>query len=99
MDDDLKKALASGTQALKNVTEIFNKLAGPLADELGQMLGDKARFYRLKNTIKIMERTKQMLEQAGISPEPIPPRLFLPAVQAASTEDNATLQELWAALL
>lgn len=40
-----------------------------------------------------------MLADAGINPEPIPPRLFLPALEAATIEDNEGLQERWAALL
>lgn len=99
MDEESKKALAAGAEALKNVTDIFNKLAGPLADELGQMFGDKARVYRVKNAIKTLQLTRQMLADAGLVAEPIPPRLFLPALEAASTEDNESLQKSWAALL
>jgi len=68
---------------LENVTDIFNKLAGPLAREVGLTLGDKAREYRLRNAIKIFRRVTTMLAEAGINPAAVPPRLFLPAIEAA----------------
>jgi hypothetical protein len=99
MDDNVIKALEHVTGAFQDAVDIFKKLAGPLAYEVGEMLGAKAREYRLRNAIKILLRTKKMLADAQINPQPIPPRLFLPAIQAASTEDNDILQERWAALL
>jgi hypothetical protein len=99
MEENLTKALEHVSGAIQDVTGIFKSLAGPLADEVGQMLGDKAREYRFRNAVKIFQRTEKMLNHAGLSANPIPPRLFLPAIQAASTENDETLQELWAALL
>lgn len=63
------------------------------------MLGNRAREYRLRNAVKIFMRTRQMLADAGLSPDSIAPRLFLPAIEAASIEDDESLQERWAALL
>lgn len=99
MDETIREALKSGTKALENVTDIFNKLAGPLAEVIGIALGDKAREYRLRNAINILRRTKRMVADAGIAPGEIPPRLLVPAIEVASLEDDETLQELWAALL
>jgi hypothetical protein len=92
MDKDL-------TKAVSDITGLFARLAGPLAGEVGQMLGDKAFEYRIRNATRIFQRVQVMLANAQIEPGPIASRLFLPALQAASTEDNETLQEKWAALL
>ncbi len=81
------------------ITDIFNKLAGPLASEVGVMLGDKARAYRMHNWLRCERRISEMLGEAELEPHEIPPRQFLPMVEAASLEDDATLQELWAALI
>jgi hypothetical protein len=40
-----------------------------------------------------------MLKEAGISPQAVPPRLFLPILEAASIEDDEDLHTRWAALL
>jgi hypothetical protein len=87
------------TKVLSDLSGLVKKLAGPLADEFGQMFGDRAREYRLKNALKIFHRVQKMLLDAGIDPQPIAPRLFLPVLEAASIEDNETLQSRWAALL
>jgi hypothetical protein len=39
------------------------------------------------------------LAEAGLPPNALPPRLFLPFIDAASAEDDDSLQEMWAALL
>jgi hypothetical protein len=96
MDEEIVKY---GSKALADITEIGKKLAGPLAEEIGLTLGDKAREYRLRNAVKIFGRVKNMLAEAGIKPVAIPPRLFLSAIEAASVEDDETLQAKWAALL
>jgi hypothetical protein len=87
------------TKAFSDLTGLIARLAGPAADELGQMGGDTAREYRVRNAIKIFHRIEKMLTEAGITPEPISPRLFLPAIEAATVEDNESLQDLWAALM
>jgi len=97
--DNAVEAAKSGSQALEHVTDIFNKLAGPLAAEVGMMLGDKARVYRMRNWLRCEQRISGMLGEAELEPHEIPPRQFLPMLEAASLEDDATLQELWAALI
>jgi Abortive infection alpha len=87
------------TKAVSDLTGIVTKLAGPLADEFGQILGDKVSEYRIRNWIKVAGRIQKMLTEAGIDPRSIAPKLFLPALQASSLEENETLQEKWAALL
>jgi hypothetical protein len=96
MDETVVAHLA---KALSDVTDIVHKIAGPVAEELGLVLGDKAREYRLRNLISTLPRVQKMLADAGIEPTPIPPRLSLPALEAASLEDSVILQERWAGLL
>jgi hypothetical protein len=95
--DNAIEAANAGSKALEHITDIFNKIAGPLASEIGMMLGDKARVYRMKNWIHCQKRIVEMLEDAD--PHGIPPRQFLPMLEASSLEDDAALQEMWAALI
>jgi hypothetical protein len=87
------------TKAVSDITGLISKLGGPLCEEFGLILADKAREYRARNAVKIFLRTQCMLKHAGISPKAIPPRLLLPAFEASSVEDNDVLQERWAALI
>jgi hypothetical protein len=93
------EAAKHGSKALENITDIINKLAGPLASELGMVMADKARAYRVQNWIRVQMRIAEMLREANAELHAIPPRQFLPMLEAAGLEDDSTLQELWAALI
>lgn len=99
MDKEIKDALAPAANALHDVTDLFKKLAGPLSEELGLMLGDKVKEYRVRNWIKVQKRVGAMLSASHVSPCAVPPRIFLPILESASIEDDPTLQEYWAALI
>jgi len=81
------------------VADLVHKLAGPMADEVGIMLGDKVRVYRVKNWIKTVQKTESMLREARLPVNAVPPRLLLPIVESCSIEDDETLQDMWAGLL
>lgn len=99
MDEDLKAISKSLAKSLENVTDIFNKIVGPVAIEFGQVLGDRMRVYRYSKAIALLEKTKRMLESAHIEPSQVPPSLFLPILENASVQDNDSLHDRWAALL
>jgi Abortive infection alpha/Protein of unknown function (DUF2806) len=94
---DAGEIIKSG--AGEKIADLVNKLAGPLAEEVGMMLGDKVRVYRVKNWIKTVEKTERLLRVAKLPANAVPPRLFLPIMEASSIEDNETLQDMWAGLL
>ena len=74
-------------------------ITGPLADEFGESLGVWARHDRYKLGIKMFQKTQRMLGEAGITPQAVSPRLFLPILENASIEDDEDLHSRWAALL
>jgi hypothetical protein len=96
MDDALSEA---ASQALQTGGEILRKIAGPLAEEMGESMGVVARHYRYKLALKMFKKTERMLIDAGISPHAVPPRLFLPIVENASMQDDEDIHTRWAALL
>jgi Abortive infection alpha len=83
----------------EKIADLVNKLAGPLAEEVGMMFGDKVRVYGVKNWIKTVKKTARLLRDASLPANAVPPRLFLPIMEASSVEDNETLQDMWAGLL
>jgi Abortive infection alpha len=95
--DGTEEILKSG--AVANLTDLLKKLAGPAFEELGAVLADNVRVYRVKNLLKTTEKTKRILQDAGLHPNPIPSRLLLPILDTCSVEDNDDLQERWAGLL
>ena len=85
--------------AIEKIADLVHKLAGPLAEQVGMTLGEKFSAYRVKNWIKTVEKTERLLRDANLPANAVPPRLFLPIIEASSIEDNETLQNMWAALL
>jgi Abortive infection alpha len=84
---------------LAHMSDLVNKLLGPACGEIGVIFGDTLKVHRIKNFIKTTEKTNRMLEDAGLNPNPVPSRVFLPIVEASSVEDDDDLQERWAGLL
>jgi hypothetical protein len=86
-------------KSLDIIMDFARRIGGPAADEVGIHLGDRFRAWRIVNAYNIFEKTKRKLEEAGLPPNTLPPRLFLPFMEAASAEDEPSLQDMWAALL
>jgi hypothetical protein len=86
-------------KALQPYGDLLHKLAGPLAEEIGESAGLVARHYRFSLAVKMFQKTQRILKEAGITPQAIPPRLFLPIIDHASIEDDEDLHSRWAALL
>jgi hypothetical protein len=85
--------------AFDKLADIIHKLAGPMADEIGLMMADKIKVYRVKNWVNVVKKTQKILSEAHLDAESVPPRLFLPILEASSIEADDTLQSLWAGLL
>lgn len=93
----IESIVATGATTL--AVDLLRRLAGPAADQVGLMLGDKAWEYRANNLIKITMRLQRKLRGAGLPANAVPPRLLLPIIENCSVEDNETLQDMWAGLL
>ncbi|MDF7810915.1 Abi-alpha family protein [Hymenobacter sp. YC55] len=77
----------------------INKMLGPAADEIGLMLGERVRLFRLQNQFKLFRAAQQMLTVAGIEPKQVNLKLLLPLMEGASVEEDEVLATKWAALL
>ena len=79
--------------------DLLHRLAGPMFDEFGAILADKARVYRAKNLVSTIRKTERILREAGLQVNAVPTRLLLPIMEASSVENNEAIQEMWAGLL
>ena len=86
-------------QAIEPVSDLIKRIAGPLADEIGESLAFIARPYRIALGLKMFRKTQRMVKEAGMAAQPVPPRLFLPMLEAASIENDEDLHTRWAGLL
>ena len=79
--------------------DLLHRLAGPMFDEFGAILADKARVYRAKNLVSTVRETERILREACLPANAVPTRLLLPIMEASSVENTETLQQMWAGLL
>ena len=79
---------------------IARYVGGPLEQGLG-IFEDKLRYMRWERMVRLKERADQFMESRGkdSSIKPIPLKLAIPLLQAASLEDDDDLQDMWAKLL
>jgi hypothetical protein len=75
-------------------------IAGPLEQGMG-IFEDKFKYMRWERQVRLMQRAEQLTKEIGLTQltRPIPLKLALPLLEAASLEDDDYLQDLWAKLL
>ena len=97
---DEDKIVKAGIEAtLEPFANLLEKIAGPAAEELGLALREHVRFLRMKRQVRLWQRTKEFLDQAGIEPKRVPLKLLAPIMESGSLEEDDPLQDRWAALL
>jgi len=79
---------------------ISRYVAGPIEQGMG-IFEDKLKYMRWERQVRLMQRAEQLLREAGLSgpTRPVPLKLAVPLLEAASLEDDDYLQDLWARLL
>src|SRR6266446_911734 len=103
-DDIIKAApaiakVAGPLSAAIPFTAIVKRMLGPAADELAEMWRDQVRLYRYERQVKCVEKAERMAQEAGFTPQAVPPKILFPLLEGASFEDNEDLHTMWAALL
>src|ERR1022692_735097 len=80
-------------------TGIVKRMLGPAADELAEMWRDQVRLYRYERQLKCVEKAEKMAQDAGFTPQAVPPKILFPLLEGASMEEDENLHDMWAALL
>lgn len=110
--NDEQKAVPSVTVALegpyskaveetvKTANSFLERILGPAATEIGQLLADPVRNWRAKRAAKLVLAWKKSLEERDVREvKLIPPSVLVPALESASLETDESLQQRWTALL
>ena len=89
--------IEAGTELARWVGSVLGTIP---EDIVGLTFGDYLKELRTRNLDRLRGKTEDILRQRGIEqPEPIDPKVAIPAFEAASMESNEELQDLWANLL
>lgn len=89
----------SVTKAFQGIEGFLKSVCLPALDEVGLMMKDQIRYWRLCNILKILEKAKGKLEFDSDNLQiRAHPRVALSIIENGSLSDNDEVQELWAGL-
>lgn len=86
-------------KAIDKAAEFLDKIVGPALSDIGGILSDEIRFFRLKNQIRIVQKAENYFKSKGIEPSSVPLKILAPLLEKGSLEEDETIQDKWAALL
>ncbi|MGO3928788.1 DUF4393 domain-containing protein [Rhodopseudomonas pseudopalustris] len=101
-EQEQQKTYQKGMDLLAQAGAFLGGVFKPAASELGQLLGDQMRFWRFKNAVNIMIKSEELIKARGLSSEQVKALPFgegLRLLEAASLEDDNSVQDLWARLM
>lgn len=97
--EKIVKDLNLPKQLVDKADRFLSALLGPSVAETGQLLADKVRFRRLKNQVSILRKAEALLSEAAMKPNSVALKTLVPLLEAASLEEEDSIQDLWAGLL
>ncbi|OFA00174.1 Abi-alpha family protein [Duganella sp. HH101] len=112
MDDDSIKEVAKATSELAKVGSkivdattgagaAFAKFFGGPINEVSGMITDRLQYVRWERQIRLYERAMDFMNERGLRAptRQIPLKLAIPLLEAATLEEDNSLQDVWARML
>ena len=98
---EVAKTAGKALDLLEKVDGFLSEILGPASKEVGAYREDWARYFRMKNLLRIYDKFEAIKTKRRFEGKlnPIEFRLAIPLIQNASQEDNDSLQEMWANLI
>lgn len=100
--EETAKAVSAGIGLIRDGGSFISRCLGDAPDELGKLLTERMRRFRLRNLEQVgkeLDRLKQALDLDESQYREISFGDAIRATDAASNEDDPTIQELWARLI
>ncbi|MBK8070910.1 MAG: DUF4393 domain-containing protein [Ramlibacter sp.] len=98
---EIAKTTGKAIDATREAGSFIAKfVAGPIEEGMG-IFEDKLKYMRWERQVRLMQRASELLRRLGIDrpTKPVPLKVALPLLEAASLEDDDFLQDRWVALL
>lgn len=96
---DIIDSLNLPKQIIEKTEKLITKLFGQSINEFGELFADNIRYRRLKNQIKIFNKTRELLENNGLELREFNLKTIVPLIEKSSVEEEETLQHKWANLI
>lgn len=96
----VQEAAKLGGKVVDASVQLSSFIKGPVCQVIG-MLEDWLKFMRGKNLVKLASRVQEIMTAQGLNGpnKPIPLKLAVPLLEAATLEDDDYLRDRWATLL
>ncbi|TYO66151.1 DUF4393 domain-containing protein [Bradyrhizobium hipponense] len=93
-----------GNRSLESIDKVGSWLDGVFGEgfrEVGHAFADSMAGFRIRNRLRVIEKTQKAIDLAGLvgHTRPLPGRLTGPIMDAIGDESDETLQDVWAAYL
>ncbi|MGA2468981.1 MAG: DUF4393 domain-containing protein [Thermodesulfobacteriota bacterium] len=98
---EIAKTTGKFVELFEKVGAFMSKVIGGASEQVGGILEDWTRYYRYKNLLTIRDKVDALHHRRRIEGKtiPIPLRAAIPMLEAASLEQDTTLQDVWARLI
>jgi len=96
---DIIDSLNLPKQILDKTEKLMAKLFGPSIKEFGELFADNVRLRRLRNQIKILSKTRELLDKNGLESRELNLKTIVPLIEKSSVEEDELMQNKWANLI
>lgn len=86
-------------KGLELAKDFVSKLIGPTIEEFGLLLADNIKYFRFRNQVKILLKSRKYVESRKINIKQIPTKILVPLLEQASLEEDEELQDKWAKMI
>ncbi|GAG27539.1 unnamed protein product, partial [marine sediment metagenome] len=92
-------AKAFGKEAAQRILGFLSDITRPPAKELGGLLADHVKFFRLKTQLKIIRKAQALHQEYKIRHQQVPLKIIAHLLDSCSWEEDEWMQRKWATLL
>jgi len=89
----------AAAEALKSFGDLIKPFTDPVFSQLGEYVADKIRFLRIKNSVRVLVRAREILRDNGLDPVPVEAKILVAVLEGAGLEEENELVERWSRLL
>jgi hypothetical protein len=98
ISDEEAKLGQKALEVVHDTGAFLHRVFGQLVEDAVGVVADRVRFYRLEQYLRLTDRVQALLKDRPHL-RPVPPKIALDLIEAATIEQSDELSELWAWLL
>ncbi|RZB38391.1 MAG: hypothetical protein SRB2_00139 [Desulfobacteraceae bacterium Eth-SRB2] len=82
-----------------SIQKLISPFTEPIFSEFGNYIAEKIRFVRFQNSLKVLARAKDILQEKGLDTKSVDLKVLVPIIEGAALEEDDEMTEIWAKLL